>query len=209
MALLAALQRGRLCLQNQEYEAALTAYREAYQLDPANRDTKRGLGTSLRMLGRLTEALDHYTKADPLGQDDSIQRGWAHTLLQLERYADAAQRYEHALQLNDTTDSALWGLAEALRCQGKHKEAIPTYERALSLNPRNELAYGPGSVLVFALCLKRRVVAAQDSSHGRGKASYLSGVPAAVRWDRGCHPFSDSVPSQLGCPWRMRVTKLL
>lgn len=74
----------------------------------------------------LTQAI----QAEPSLSVAYVARGSAQ--VGLRRYADAALDYQHALSLDPQQASALYGLAESLRAQGKNAEAKSYYERYAS-----------------------------------------------------------------------------
>ncbi|HMO80419.1 MAG TPA: tetratricopeptide repeat protein [Pyrinomonadaceae bacterium] len=102
---------GEYYMDRNDYEQAITFFRESYTLDSTNQVAKNGLSEALALRGNELLALN----ADQLAQKD----------------------LEEAIELNPRNAPALFGLAEIYSETGRYEDAIANYERALEYD--NEL----------------------------------------------------------------------
>ena len=122
-------------------------------------------GELLWALGRLEDGARPFRRGP--GPDDFIDIGWsreAGVLSLLERYGEAADCYRRLVQLspNDPDDWARLG--EALRKAGRTGEAIPAFDRAISLEP-------------------------EASRHGRTEDWRWRRTAVPRRWSSPVHPY--------------------
>jgi tetratricopeptide (TPR) repeat protein len=57
------------------------------------------------------------------------------------QFAEAQKLFEQALTVHNDFEEAHLGLASVLRSQGMHQEALPHLQKAISLNPQNEVSW--------------------------------------------------------------------
>ncbi len=93
----------------------------------------------LRDRGRSSAALDVYARAlqaNPGSADAHAGRGLAY--LDLSQYRQAEDSFKAALDIDPSHPSALMGLAETYRYQGKRAEAVALYRRYVAAHPKGE-----------------------------------------------------------------------
>jgi tetratricopeptide (TPR) repeat protein len=93
----------------------------------------------LRDSGRASAALDLYARAiqaTPNNADAHAGRGLAY--LDLSRYRQAEESFKSALEINPSHPTALMGLAETYRYQGKRPDAVALYRKYLAAHPKGE-----------------------------------------------------------------------
>jgi Flp pilus assembly protein TadD len=102
---------------------ALPLFRRAVQLRPENWQAQENLGWALANKGQIDEAIEHIDKSiqykslmqlpeTPKLADDYVRLG--EVLMQRSRYADAADKFRQAFQLDPSHEPAKRNLAIAL-----------------------------------------------------------------------------------------------
>jgi protein O-mannosyl-transferase len=123
------------------YEAALTAYTKALQLNAANDQAWYNTGNVLLALNRPGDALEPMKRA--LEVNPTFTKAWNNlgsVWFKLGQYDSAVSCYRQALSLEPTYLSATGNLGQALLRQGNGVDALQTLERALSIQP-GEMVY--------------------------------------------------------------------
>jgi len=93
-------------------EAALQDYNRAIALDTNLAVAHRGYGRVCQLTGRMEEAMGHYEIAVRLAPNDSYAAACrADLLTDLGRYADAAEEYNRAIEIDSKSTQALSGSA--------------------------------------------------------------------------------------------------
>jgi tetratricopeptide (TPR) repeat protein len=135
----------------------MQALNKALERNPRDGMALICLAMALAKSGRNKEAMDHYHKANELGdlsiaklieqfrklalrEEDAFQRGYA--FQQAGNYEEAIRCYDAGLAV-DANHPDIWnnkGLA--LKALGKVREAIGCHERALAIDPQNTSAWG-------------------------------------------------------------------
>ncbi len=99
------------------------------------------IGQSLRELGRYDEAEEHYESALRIGPGfKEAINGLAELLLVQERYGEALDRYRVLARIEPENAAAHSRIGIALLKTGRAKEALASFERAISLDPTLESA---------------------------------------------------------------------
>ena len=154
---------GVLAYQAGKPEAAVDMIGRAIALHGENPSFHNNIGEALRYLGRLDEAVAHFTKAtelDPSAAEGHMNLGNA---LKQQGYLDhAIERYRRALELKPDYAEAHLNLGVALMEQGKLGEAADHYRRALSVN-----ANFPEALMNLAIVLQHRGDFAHAIAHYR------------------------------------------
>jgi predicted O-linked N-acetylglucosamine transferase (SPINDLY family) len=133
---------GILCIDAQQRDRAIDAFRRATRLDPLHARAWNNLGTALREAGRLDEARDAFSRAaraDPRYALASANLGIA--LRDLSKDAEAVQAFRAALAIDPGHRLALTALAGLRRAEGHLDEAASLYERALTVDARDALTW--------------------------------------------------------------------
>ena len=120
-------------------EEALDAMTKALALLPTLRDEAsphRFMGRASERLGRLDEAAEHFLRAVEIDPGDPALLMDLHNVSSLQQRPEAAEVYlnrARQLQLRDADGSL--EVAEALRLQGRHEEALEVYLSLLEIDP--------------------------------------------------------------------------
>ncbi len=140
------LVQGAEALDDQDFAAAVAAYRSALQLDEQNLPAHQGLAVGLERLGDLVGAQQALFDALPLARDDdgTILRPEAATLYRSlgrlaaldGRDADAVADYRASLALQPEQPGVLLRLANALARQRQFAEAIEHFDRLVEISPQ-------------------------------------------------------------------------
>jgi Flp pilus assembly protein TadD len=86
---------------------------------------------------QATVALEKAKRREP--QSRSIREALAIAYFRLSRWEEAEAEFRALVELSPADEYAHYGLARALKNQGKRKEATPHFKLARSLRPRPDL----------------------------------------------------------------------
>lgn len=99
-------------------------------------------GNSLLRAGNLAEAVDRYQQAIQIVEDHRYYYQKAVALLRMQRFEDAVNAFNRALELGSDMETvqlglsgALMGMGEQLFSAGNYSGAINQYKKAIELNP--------------------------------------------------------------------------
>jgi tetratricopeptide (TPR) repeat protein len=154
---------GVLAYQAGKPEAAVDLIGRAIALHGENPSFHNNIGEALRYLGRLDDAIGHFTKAtelDPAAAEGHMNLGNA--LKQQGHLDQAIARYRRALELKPDYAEAHLNLGVALMEQDKPGEAANQYRQALKVNPNF-----PEALMNLAIVLQHRGEFAQAVAHYR------------------------------------------
>jgi serine/threonine-protein kinase len=150
-------------------------YRQAIELKPNYSPARQWYSSLLAATGRNAEALAEVNKAREIDRFSPSIAAHTSWISYLSRDAEETiRRARQAFKLDPDFFSAQRYLALGLSLQGKHNEAVPEYEKALSRSPgsmlaRSDLGYA------FAKAGKRedalRVIDEMQKSPGQRRAS--------------------------------------
>ncbi len=120
-----------------DWEAAVTAYQEAYRLDPGFHQAYYRLSKSYQNLGEIDSALktlDQTLEIKPDYIPAHVDKG---NILRREgRLKEAEAVYRQALSIDPKSDRVWVGLGAVLRGE-KTAEAIDAFKSALTVNPKS------------------------------------------------------------------------
>lgn len=90
---------------------------------------------------RLNDALNFYTQAlQKNSREDVLYRKLGKTYHHLKDYSSAEKNFQTYLESNPD-DAEVWiDLGESQRCKGLYQKALKSFEKALSIEPNNDLA---------------------------------------------------------------------
>jgi tetratricopeptide (TPR) repeat protein len=137
-------------MEDEDWQAAATAYHHALEQDPENLIAHKGLARSLEKLGdldgataQLRSALERAPALE--GERERSERAGAHTalaglLLLRGEDAEAAVEFRRALGLAPRETSVRVRLGAALARQGRFAEAVAEFDRALAEAPEDAAA---------------------------------------------------------------------
>lgn len=133
-------RRLAMAYENENEDArALAEFRKAIEVDPGHYRNHQALGHFFYARGNYTEAVRHFSHAVQAAPDESTPHSalaTAHNAL--GQYEEAEKQLRQALAIAETAD-ALNSLGAVLMCQGRDKEAVPYFVRALSRGPEQYL----------------------------------------------------------------------
>ena len=119
-----------------KYRQAVEAGEDAVRLDPEGLGSLSVLAEALMRAGKTDEALEVAQRGVELHPDDpTIHRIAGDVHGDLGDWASAEESYRLSLAINPESYSALLGLADALKIQGRHLEAIDIAEKAVRQAP--------------------------------------------------------------------------
>ena len=144
--------RGIALLALDRLDEATESLRRALELDPGHKIARYNMAEIRRAQGRFEESVVSYREvleADPAFA--AAYAGMGEALFRLGQYEEAVESLEQALSLRP--DALLIRqvhvLAEALRRQQRHREAIERYRDVLEIDPEHAAAHaGIGFVLL-------------------------------------------------------------
>jgi len=115
---------------------------EAVKLDPTNAQAHFQLGlvyVKQKEYGKAIETYQKVAEMQPQLPDVYFNLGYAYAMS--KDYPRAEEMYTRTVKLSPLyLDEALFNLGMVQQRQGKREEAAANFERALSANPKNELA---------------------------------------------------------------------
>ena len=144
---------GRALLKLEEFEEAERHLRQALEIDPRNASARQNLAEVLRKQKRYGEAVKAFRavlRKEP--GNHLAYAGMGATLFAMERYDEAVAAVRRSLSLkpdNDMAPSLLHVVAEALRKQGRVKEAMESYREALDVDPEFAPAHAGLGIALF------------------------------------------------------------
>ena len=122
--------------ENENYEKAITFYKEALSYRPHYSIAKFNMANALHEVGRYEDAINtmhQVVDLDPSYKNAILLLG--NMLFEQNRFAEAEDTYRHYLTLDHQNAHTHYDLALAQRKQGKFTEAAQTYYKALALTP--------------------------------------------------------------------------
>lgn len=138
-----------LALQRRNPRAAIARFEHAIGLDPDFADAHHNLGNTLRLAGRLDEALVHTRRAieldpnnfDALNNLGSIRGAQG-------RIDQAVAAFERAVAIAPGSAATRANLAHALALRGDHERARGEFERSIALAPHAAAHLGLAELLI-------------------------------------------------------------
>lgn len=133
------LRQGNLFTALNDFESALSSYKQALLIQPSNTSGLLSQGWIFMHLKRYEEAIKSYEevlKARPGDYEALAERGDA--LIALERYEEAITSYDQALEICPEIAWIWANRGHALRSLGRNQEAVESYDRALKIEPNNQ-----------------------------------------------------------------------
>jgi serine/threonine protein kinase/Tfp pilus assembly protein PilF len=127
-------------------------FRAALAIRPDSAVVYDGLGSALRAVGRVDEAIEQYRRAIQLNPN----YGWAYTSLggalrAQGRLREAIEQYRRAVEIDPNYAWGHYVFANALRETCRLDEAIAHYHRAIEINPKlTQAYYDLGTALTYA-----------------------------------------------------------
>ena len=107
---------------------------------PALAALHEGLAETLQVTGQRIEAERHYRRVAELQPGAATLLNLGNALLELQRFAEAAESFQSALRINADLPDAWYGLGTALSARGA-REAADAFLRAIARRPDFALAH--------------------------------------------------------------------
>ena len=144
-------------------DEAAESFRRALELDPGHKNARQNMAETRRQQGRFVESIRWYREVldiDP--QFAPAHAGMGAAQFRLGQYEQAAQSLAQAVSLRPDAlpINVFQLLADALRRQRRHEEAIETYRGVLEIDP--EYASAHAGIGYALLQLKRYEEAAES-----------------------------------------------
>jgi predicted AlkP superfamily phosphohydrolase/phosphomutase/Tfp pilus assembly protein PilF len=119
-------------------ETALTHYRGALEMDPLDQLANEQIVSTLRRLGRETEARDQLAQAFDLAAGNVTAMNQLSVVALRQGWADAAERFlRRVLESDPGNPGVLANLAASLMRQGRRDEALEAMSEAVERDPEN------------------------------------------------------------------------
>jgi len=131
------------------YEAAITEYRQVLALDPRRPGIHYRLGRTLLARARETTSAEDLASAQREFEQelalDPLNGNAAYEMAEARRnggqFEEAQKLFEQALNSHPDFEEAQLGLASVLMSQQKPQQALPHLQKAIELNPENEVSW--------------------------------------------------------------------
>ncbi|WP_392533022.1 tetratricopeptide repeat protein [Nostoc sp. C117] len=128
--------------QQQQFDRALTTYRQILAIDPKYIDALTNLGSLLKRLGQVEEAIAIYRQGLALKPESA--ETWfnlGNALQEIGQLEAAESAFKQTLQLKPNLGVAHFKLAKVLQEQEKLIQAVDCYRQAIDLMPDSAQAY--------------------------------------------------------------------
>ena len=168
-------ERGKLLVEQQQWQAAVEACQEAIDLDPTSAWFYKTLSEAYRGQGRWTQAVTASQTGIGLNPDiawlyDALGKAY----MAQEQWQDAIQAWQQAIALESNISWFHYHLGEALFKGGQWDAAIPPLQTAIQLNPHFPWAYYYlGEVLVAQEQIPAAIELYQQVVHHHPEIDYL------------------------------------
>ena len=144
---------GRLYYTKGVYPLAKREFESAIRLKPSYMKARNNLGLTMEILGNNSAALENYTVAAQLNQEQRLNSEWPYVYLSAfynrQEKPDQALKYsEKALEKNPKSDLAYFQMAKAYRSKGEWEKTVDAAQQAIAINPKTPDFY---FVLSFAM----------------------------------------------------------
>lgn len=130
------------CHQQQQFDQALTAYRQILAINPKYIDALTNLGSLLKRLGQVEEAIAIYHQGLALKPESA--ETWfnlGNALQEIGQLEAAESAFQQAVQLKPNLGIAHFKLGKVLQEQEKLTQAVDCYQQAINLMPDSAQAY--------------------------------------------------------------------
>ena len=128
------MQLGLLYEKRGQIEKALSHYRRALEIDPAEPDANFQLGVRERMSGRYSEAITRFetvVRTDDRFRQSEVWREVGATYLGAGMYAEARTALEKYLERRPFDPEGLYYYGETLQAQGQNLDAMTAYAKCI------------------------------------------------------------------------------
>jgi tetratricopeptide (TPR) repeat protein len=124
---------------NARYSEAEALWRRVIKMSGGNNiEAYKKLGEVLFYEQKIDAAIAIYKQAIKIKPSAEIYAEFGDKLRTVDKLQEAIAAYREAIKLDPKSDSAHFGIAQALDRQGKKSEAIAAFEEAVELNPNTD-----------------------------------------------------------------------
>lgn len=142
-------QLGNAYYQLGDYAKALDAFRQVTVLEPDIDAGYENMATVYATQGQYADSIPYYQKAIQIEPYYSTYSNLGTAYFFLKRYQEAADAFDHAVQLNPNDTQTVVNLADSYRALGEQDKARDTYQRSISVGFK-ELETNPQNASVLA-----------------------------------------------------------
>jgi tetratricopeptide (TPR) repeat protein len=136
------LNLGRVLLDTERPEDALTQIEEALAIDPESSVAYRLKGRALHQLGKWDEAVDAYRRAITIDNEDAwSMNNMGLILIEQGKFSEALPPLARAVELRDDVATFQNNLGMALECTGHYRAAEEAYGAAVAVDDSYEKAH--------------------------------------------------------------------
>jgi tetratricopeptide (TPR) repeat protein len=136
---------GKIAEQAGDLDGAVTAYRRAYEIDPATPGLSTVIGNLYMKLGRSAEGREFLAPAiDDPNTPPEVVYNYAVSLMQEKKYQAALPSLRRVVRERPDFAAGWAALGQALRGSDQFAAAIEPYQKALELAPDARVAYNLG-----------------------------------------------------------------
>jgi tetratricopeptide (TPR) repeat protein len=119
-----------LFFNQQDYEAAISAYRQSIEINPGFPPPYNSLGYALRFVGDYAAAEEAFVRYTELIPDQpNPYDSYAELLMKMGRYEESIASYEKALEIEPTFIASYVGIGNNQMFMDRHEDARSTFAR--------------------------------------------------------------------------------
>ena len=129
-------------MQKKMFEKALASYKKSLKIFPNNSIVFNNMGVVYEDKGEMKKALSYFKKAikaNPQNATALQNIGAYYIKINPQK---AKEYFEKAAKIEEKSDNIFFNLGVCLRLIGDTEGSIAAFEKALKLNPKNQLVYG-------------------------------------------------------------------
>jgi protein O-mannosyl-transferase len=128
-------------LKKQFFDKAIFHFNKALSISPNYKDAYGEMGLAYFYAGDSNKAMENYQKAIAIQPDAKIYSNMGMIYFQLQNLTEAQKVYEKSLQIDPRYVDGMRNLGSCLAMQGKFKEAIPYFKKAIEYKPNEAILY--------------------------------------------------------------------
>jgi tetratricopeptide (TPR) repeat protein len=129
-------------LQQKNYDAAISNFKTAVNMDPSDGNNHFWLGRAYYLKGDYKNAVVHLKKATELQPNDVYNHYWlAQVYMKTGKWQEAVSSLKKAIQIKPTNSDYFKGLSYCYNELHQYDNAITAAKRAIELKPDNVSAY--------------------------------------------------------------------
>lgn len=128
-------------LKKQLLDKAIQHFNQSLSIYPNYKDAYGEMGLAYFYAGDNNKAMENYLKANEIQPDAKIYSNMGMIYFQQQNVVEAQKVYEKALQIDPRYVDGMRNLGSCLAMQGKFKEAIPYFKKAIEFRPNEAILY--------------------------------------------------------------------